>query len=53
MVSYDVAVKKAYTSVAVKMSTRELGELPGRVVHFMEWIHLKAERLQYLEVECR
>ena len=29
LVSYDVAVKKAYTSVAVKMSTRELGELAG------------------------
>ena len=52
LVSYDVAVKKAYTSVAVKMSTRELGELAGPGVHFMEWIHLKAERLQYLEVEC-
>lgn len=29
LVSYDVAVKKAYTSVAVKMSTRELGEIAG------------------------
>lgn len=53
LVSYDVAVKKAYTSVAVKMSTRELGELAGPGGTFMEWIHLKAERLQYLEVECR
>lgn len=53
LVSYDVAVKKAYTSVAVKCLPENWVSLPGRVVHFMEWIHLKAERLQYLEVECR
>ena len=31
LVSFDVAMKKAYTAVAVQMSTRELGELaqPG------------------------
>ena len=34
LVSYDVATKKAYTSVAVKMSTARLGEevKPGRAL---------------------
>ena len=30
LVSFDVAVKKAYTAVAVKMPTRELAELVAR-----------------------
>lgn len=37
LVSYDVAVKKAYTSVAVKCLPENWVSLPGRVVHFMEW----------------
>lgn len=35
LVSFDVAMKKAYTAVAVQMSTRELGELaqPGEMFY--------------------
>lgn len=35
LASYDIAVKKAYTSVAVKMSTKELGKLslPGETFY--------------------
>jgi len=35
LASFDIAMKKAYTSVAVKMSTRELGKLamPGQTFY--------------------
>lgn len=35
LASYDIAIKKAYTSVAVKMSTKELGKLamPGQIFY--------------------
>ena len=40
LVSFDVAVKKAYTSVAVKMSTMEIGKLaqPGQTFAGLEQI---------------
>ena len=38
LVSFDVAMKKAYTSVAVKMSTMELSKLaqPGQTFYGLE-----------------
>ena len=47
LVSYDVATKKAYTSVAVKMSTMELSKLAqpgGTSRHSCTSAHHPAER---------
>ncbi|MEI3193950.1 MAG: heme-binding protein [Lachnospiraceae bacterium] len=44
LVSFDVAMKKAYTSVAVKMSTKELSVLAQPGDTFTGWTRWTAER---------
>ena len=45
LVSFDVAIKKAYTSVAVKMTTMELSALAQQEGLSMDWIKWTMGRL--------